>query len=166
MKRIKALSSGCGGLFPPRRSNKKQEARILDRPDGLASRDSWIHLIALQIPIILSNAVAVIGSPRPSWRVPNRLRDIEHQPRHPRQFPIVDQLWIVTDLVVVGVHPGREERDRNPMFGVAEMIAALVDLERMTRVVPGAVDRERRAFTRIDRVDDLTQPARLSVRCG
>ena len=52
---------------------------------------------------------------------------------------------LVTHLVVVVVQSRREEHDRDPLARVVEMVAALVDVLRVRRRIPLAIDPERRA---------------------
>src|SRR5215207_5397549 len=54
-----------------------------------------------------------------------------HQPRHPRHLREIDLRGLVAHLVVVVVETAGEEDDRDPLLGVVEVVAALVDVLRM-----------------------------------
>src|SRR5437016_5535619 len=87
-------------------------------------------------------------------------RNIRDQIRDRSQMRVVNVLRLICQLMVVAVTASREERDRNSVARVLVVVAAAIDLLRVSARVERVVEREVVSSTFVHRLDNVAKLSR------
>src|SRR5688572_1314976 len=91
-------------------------------------------------------------------------RDVVNELRHTTELIVVEVLRLVRHLVVVAMPARGEEHDRNAVARVHVVIAAAIDVLRMTVGVERVVERESRFLFRVHILDEIAKLRREPTR--